>query len=50
MGVSIPVKFVKRRIGDLPAYYCSPKKAFKDLSWKSIKKLNDAIKDIKSTI
>tara|TARA_Y100000389_G_C17469590_1_gene529104 strand:+ start:5579 stop:6574 length:996 start_codon:yes stop_codon:yes gene_type:complete len=50
VGVSIPFKFTKRRKGDSAASYCSPKKALKELKWKTKYNLNQAFTDIKKII
>jgi UDP-glucose 4-epimerase len=49
-GISIPIKFTSRRKGDVPISFCSPVKAYKQLSWKAIRNLNQAMIDIKTTI
>ena len=49
-GIKIPYKFVKRRDGDTAASYCSPKKAFDDLNWKTRHSLNKAMIDLKKII
>jgi UDP-glucose 4-epimerase len=49
-GISIPFRFFPKRKGDLDVYFCCPKKAYKKLSWKASRNLNQAILDIKSTI
>ena len=50
IGISIPFKFVKKRKGDIPASYCSPKKALKELKWKNKFDINQAMKDIKKIL
>ena len=47
---SINFKFTKKRKGDVPISYCSPKKAFKELNWKAKYNLDQAMKDIKSIL
>ena len=32
IGVAIPYKFTAKREGDIVKYYCSPRKAFKELN------------------
>ena len=49
-GVDIPYKFTNKREGDIAKYYCSPKKAFKDLNWKAKYDLKKAMLDIKKTL
>jgi len=49
-GISIPFKFIKRREGDIVSSFCNPKKALKELNWKSKFSLNQAIMDIKKII
>ena len=49
-GVSITYKFSKRRKGDLAAYFCSPKKALKELNWKTKYNLDQAMMDIKKIL
>lgn len=46
-GISIPIKFAKLRKGDVPVSFCSPKKALKELNWKTEYDLDQAIIDIK---
>ena len=50
VGLSVPFKFTKRRKGDAAASYCSPKKALKELNWKTKYNLNQAFIDIKKII
>lgn len=45
--VSIPFKFVKKRKNELVISFCSAKKAFRELSWRSTRSLGAAIKTIK---
>ena len=45
-GIDISFEFTKRRIVDVEASYCSPKKALKELKWKSKFNLNQCMKDI----
>ena len=49
-GITIPFKFVKRRKGDIAVSYCSPKKVFKELNWKTHYNFNKAMIDLKKTI
>ena len=49
-GINIPIKFTSRRKGDVAISFCSPLKAYKQLSWKAIRNLNQAMIDIKATI
>ena len=49
-GVDIPYKFTNKREGDIAKYYCSPKKAFKELNWKAKYDLKKAMLDIKKTL
>ncbi len=49
-GKSVKYKFTKRRIGDVEASFCSPKKALNDLNWKIRYDLNQAMRDIKKII
>jgi UDP-glucose 4-epimerase len=49
-GRKIPIKIVKRRKGDIPVSFCSPKKAIKKLSWKAKYTIDQSIIDIKSTL
>jgi len=46
IGISIPYKFTKRREGDVAASFCNPKKAFKELNWKTKYNLNQSISEI----
>lgn len=48
--VAIPYKFTNKREGDIAKYYCSPKKAFKELNWKAKYDLKKAMLDIKKTL
>jgi UDP-glucose 4-epimerase len=43
--VKVPYKTGARRSGDPAAYYASPKKANKELSWKTEKTVEDAVAD-----
>jgi UDP-glucose 4-epimerase len=45
-GINIPIKYTKRRKGDLPEFYCCPKKAKRILKWKSKRNLNISMYDI----
>ena len=45
-GIPIPYKFVKKRIGDVAASFCNPKKALKELYWKNKYDLKQAMIDI----
>ncbi len=45
-GIPIPYKFVKKRIGDVAASFCNPKKALKELDWKNKYDLKQAMIDI----
>lgn len=45
-GISIPYKFVKKRKGDVASSFCNPKKALKELDWKSKFDINEAMIDI----
>ena len=49
-GVAIPYKYTNKRVGDIAKYYCSPKKAFKELNWKAKYDLKKAMLDIKKTL
>jgi len=49
-GVAIPFKFTNKREGDIAKYYCSPKKAFKELNWKAKYNLKKSMLDIKKTL
>tara|TARA_Y100000389_G_C17465216_1_gene524871 strand:- start:3678 stop:4673 length:996 start_codon:yes stop_codon:yes gene_type:complete len=46
-GISIPHKFLKRRKGDLAKFFCNPKKALKELNWRTKHNLNQTMLDIK---
>ena len=48
--ISIPYKFTKRRKGDIAVSFCSPKKALKELNWKTKFDFNQAIADIKKVL
>ena len=50
LSVSIPLKFVKRREGDIQASYCNPNKSKKRLGWTSKHNLEQSIKDIAYTL
>ncbi len=49
-GITIPLKFVNRRKGDIAMSYCDAKKANKELNWKTRYNLNQAIEHLKKTI
>lgn len=49
-GITIPLKFSKRRKGDLAVSFCSPKRALKELNWKNRYNLNQAMIDIKKIL
>lgn len=49
-GVPIPYKFSKRRDGDIAEFFCSSKKALKDLKWKAKRNIDQAMIDIKKTL
>jgi len=46
---SIPIKYTKRRKGDLAKVFCSPKKALKELNWSIKFDLAQSMVDIKKT-
>lgn len=46
-GIYIPLKYTKRRRGDIAMSYCSPQKALKELNWRTKLSLKQAIKDLK---
>lgn len=46
-GISIPYKYLKRREGDLAKFFCNPKKALKELNWRTKYDLNQTMLDIK---
>ena len=48
MGIKIPLKYFKRRKGDIPISYCKNSKAKKKLSWKPKYDIDKAMIDIKS--
>jgi len=48
--IKIPIKFVGRRKGDTAISYCTAKKAFNELNWKSKYSLKKAIIDLKKII
>ena len=50
IGITIPIKVTKKRKGDVPISFCSPKKALKELNWKTKYDLDQAIIDIKKII
>jgi UDP-glucose 4-epimerase len=50
IGTSIPYKFTKRRKGDIAVSFCSPKKALKELNWKTKFDFNQAIVDIRKVL
>lgn len=50
VGIKIPIKIVKRRQGDVPISFCSPKKALNKLSWKAKYTIDQSIIDIKSVL
>ena len=49
-STKIPIKIVNRRKGDVPASFCSPKKALRQLNWKANSNIKQAMIDIKATI
>jgi len=49
-GITVLFRFTKRRKGDAPASFCSPKKALEELNWKIKHDLNQAMIDIKKII
>ena len=49
-GITVLFRFTKKRKGDAPASFCSPKKALKELNWKIKHDLNQAMMDIKKII
>jgi UDP-glucose 4-epimerase len=49
-GISIPIKFVKRRKGDVPILICCVKKSSKQLLWSSTRNLRQAIIDINTNL
>ena len=49
-GKTVPYKFTKRRKGDISISFCNPRKALKELNWKSKFNLNQAMMDIKKII
>jgi len=49
-GILIPIEFTKIRKGDVPVSFCSPKKALKELNWKTKYDLDQAMIDIKKII
>lgn len=49
-GNLVPYKFVRRRRGDVAISLCNTKKSFKELNWKAIYSLQDAMKDLKKII
>lgn len=46
-GITIPFKYSKPRKGDIPRSFCSPKKALKELKWKSKFDINQSMKHAK---
>jgi UDP-glucose 4-epimerase len=50
VGIPIPFIYSKKRKGDIPAFYCCPKKALKELNWKAKLDLGQAMVDIKKII
>ncbi len=50
IGKPIPYKFVKRRKGDVATCYCDPKKALRELNWKTKNDFDQAILDIKKIL
>ena len=49
-GITIPLKFSKRRKGDAAVSFCSSKRALKELNWKNKYNLNQAMIDIKKIL
>ena len=47
-GNKLPYKFVKKREGDIAAYFCSPKKANDELNWKSKYGIDQSMRDLKN--
>jgi UDP-glucose 4-epimerase len=45
-GVDIPCKIVARRPGDIAECWSDPRKALRQLGWKSEKSLNDMVADM----
>lgn len=45
-NIKIPYRFTKKRKGDVPVSFCSPKKIIKELKWRAKFDLSQAIKDI----
>ena len=45
-GIKVPTKVAKRRPGDAPESYCSPKKALGLLKWKAEKTMADGCRDM----
>lgn len=50
VGISIPFKYTKKRIGDTAISFCNHKKAIKELKWKPKYSLDQAMMDIKKII
>ncbi|HFI0172276.1 TPA: UDP-glucose 4-epimerase GalE [Streptococcus suis] len=44
-GVDVPYKFAENRPGDLPSFYANADKAWKELSWKTEKTIEDMCRD-----
>ena len=44
-GISVPYRIVARRPGDVASCYADPSKAFEELGWKAVKKLDDMVRD-----
>ena len=44
-GVKVPYKIVGRRAGDVASCYADPSRAFRELGWKSVKTLDDMVRD-----
>lgn len=49
-NVPINFKYTKNRKGDIGISFCSPKKALKELNWKSKISIDEAIKSISKII
>lgn len=49
-GIRIPYSFKKKRKGDNPIFYCSPRKSRKELNWKCRFNLRQAMVDIKKVL
>ncbi len=50
IGKPIPYKFAKRRKGDVATCYCDPRKALRELNWKTKNDFDQAILDIKKIL